>query len=80
MRFLLLGRHGNTFAPTDKVVWVGAHNDLPLVESGLKQAHTLADALQENAVIPQAIYCGPLKQAQGLCSNCQRTNPSLISK
>ena len=31
---LLLVRHGNTFAPGDRVVWVGKGQDLPLVESG----------------------------------------------
>jgi broad specificity phosphatase PhoE len=63
MQYLLLSRHGNTFAPTDKIVWVGAHNDLPLVESGIKQADTLGQALLDSCLIPQTIYTGPLKRA-----------------
>lgn len=57
---LILARHGNTFAPGDKVVWVGSRNDLPLVESGLKQAEAAAAALADISL--QAIYCAPLKR------------------
>jgi probable phosphoglycerate mutase len=35
---LILSRHGNTFSPQDAVVWVGAKQDLPLVDSGVLQA------------------------------------------
>lgn len=55
---LILARHGNTFAPQDKVVWVGSANDLPLVESGMAQAKRLADALAHTKLA--AIYCAPL--------------------
>jgi broad specificity phosphatase PhoE len=62
MQYLLISRHGNTFAPTDKVVWVGANNDLPLVESGNNQATVLAQTLDEAGLIPQVIHTGPLKR------------------
>jgi probable phosphoglycerate mutase len=62
MQHLLLCRHGNTFAPTDKVVWVGAHNDLPLVESGINQAKNLALALHDVGLVPPVIHTGPLKR------------------
>ncbi|MDP3509504.1 MAG: histidine phosphatase family protein [Candidatus Melainabacteria bacterium] len=55
---LILARHGNTFAPGDKVTWVGSANDLPLVQSGLEQAERAATAL-EGAKLA-AIYCAPL--------------------
>ena len=51
---LYLIRHGNTFAPGDKVTWVGSQNDLPLVESGIQQAQTLSSALQKQNIIPKA--------------------------
>ena len=61
---LILARHGNTFRPGDKVVWVGCRNDLPLVESGLQQARDLGVALQDLDVKLAAIYCGPLRRTR----------------
>ncbi len=62
MRYLLLARHGNTFSPQDKVVWVGANNDVPLVESGIKQADNLAQAICDHDIMPDTIYAGTLKR------------------
>ena len=62
MQYLLLARHGNTFAPGQKVVWVGARNDLPLVESGIAQAHIAGQALREASVTPQTIYASELRR------------------
>ncbi len=62
MQYLLLARHGNTFAPGQQAVWVGAQNDLPLVESGIAQAQSLAQALQQASITPQAIYSASLKR------------------
>ena len=61
---LILARHGNTFAPTEKPVWVGAGSDLPLVEKGLAQAQTLADALKKADIIPTALLTGPLQRTR----------------
>lgn len=59
---LILARHGNTFGPDDKVCWVGSQNDLPLVESGLKQASRAAEVLKD---IPlRAIYFAPLQRTR----------------
>lgn len=55
---LILARHGNTFRPDDKVVWVGAKNDLPLVESGVAQAERVAGVMKTIAL--SAIYFAPL--------------------
>lgn len=57
---LILARHGNTFGPDDKVVWVGAHSDLPLVEKGRRQAEAVAAALKAAGLAPARIYAGPL--------------------
>lgn len=62
MQYLLLARHGNTFAPGQKVVWVGARNDLPLADSGVAQAHLLASVLVELSIKPDAIYAASLKR------------------
>jgi probable phosphoglycerate mutase len=59
---LLLARHGNTFAPGQKVVWTGGNYDIPLVEKGRQQAKTLAAALAERNIVPADIYCGSLKR------------------
>lgn len=61
---LILARHGNTFGPSDKVVWAGTTNDLPLVESGLKQAQKAADYFLEHKIVPKAIYCSPLQRTR----------------
>ena len=64
MTRLLFARHGNTFDPGDKVVWVGRETDLPLVAKGLVQAAQLAAALERKGWIPDAIYCASLKRTR----------------
>ena len=64
MSRVLLARHGNTFGPGDRVVWVGAREDLPLVESGEAQARALGEALQAAGLRPARILCGPLKRTR----------------
>ncbi|MEM1453216.1 MAG: histidine phosphatase family protein [Planctomycetota bacterium] len=59
---LLLVRHGNTFGPGDRVVWVGRGQDLPLVDKGREQARALAGALAEAGWSPTAALSGGLKR------------------
>lgn len=59
MTKILLARHGNTFGPGDTPVWVGAKEDLPLVESGEAQARALGEALAAAGLTPGRIVCGP---------------------
>lgn len=61
---LLFARHGNTFAPGDKVVWVGRETDLPLVEKGLEQAAAAAEALRRTGLVPDAVYCASLQRTR----------------
>lgn len=61
---ILFARHGNTFAPGDKVVWVGRETDLPLVEKGLAQAAAAAEALRRTGLIPDVIYAASLKRTR----------------
>lgn len=61
---LLFARHGNTFGPGDKVVWVGRETDLPLVEKGVEQAAAAADALKRNGLMPDVIYCASLQRTR----------------
>jgi len=60
MNKLILARHGNTFGPGDKVVWVGAKEDYPLVEKGEEQAEALGQALHDAEIPLSRIICGPL--------------------
>jgi len=60
MSKLILARHGNTFGPGDKVVWVGAKEDYPLVEKGEEQAEALGQALHDADIKLSRIICGPL--------------------
>jgi len=64
IQHLLFARHGNTFGPGDKVVWVGRETDLPLVEKGLEQAAAAAQALRRKGLIPDAIYCASLQRTR----------------
>jgi probable phosphoglycerate mutase len=64
MSAILLARHGNTFGPGDKVVWVGAKEDLPLVAKGEDQAAALGNALREAHLTPNRIISGPLKRTR----------------
>jgi probable phosphoglycerate mutase len=58
--FLLLCRHGNTFGPGEKVVWVGARTDLPLTGTGVAQAAEIGQALVRNGIVLARICAGPL--------------------
>lgn len=61
---LIFARHGNTFGPDDRVVWVGAGTDLPLVEKGIAQAHAAARFLDDNDLRPTAVIAATLKRTQ----------------
>ena len=59
---LVLARHGNTFGPGDTPVWVGAKEDLPLVEKGQQQSLDAGHYLVRHDLQPDLIICGPLKR------------------
>ena len=61
---LILARHGNTFGPDDMPVWVGAKEDLPLVEKGLDQSREIGRALKDAGIVPDRIIAGPLKRTR----------------
>ncbi len=61
---LILARHGNTFGPDDTPVWVGAKEDLNLVEKGLEQSRDIGRAIGKAGVIPDRVLAGPLKRTR----------------
>jgi probable phosphoglycerate mutase len=61
---VVLARHGNTFAPGERPVWVGARSDLPLVAKGLDQAAEIGKALKAVNLLPRRTLAGPLKRTQ----------------
>ncbi len=65
---IILSRHGNTFSAGETAVWVGARQDLPLVDSGIRQAKVLANVIQKTGLILKAIYCGPLTRTRHYAS------------
>jgi len=69
---LILCRHGNTFRAGERSVWVGARSDLPLVETGVRQAREIGSAIKSNNIVLSQIYAGPLlrtKQTAELISS-----------
>ena len=62
MTKLIIARHGNTFGPDDTPTRVGARTDLPLVESGQKQAIKIGQWLKENDLTPEITYSSQLKR------------------
>lgn len=61
---LILCRHGNTFAKGEKVVMVGAREDLPLTQQGIEQAHAVGNALASSQIVPTRIVSGPLQRTR----------------
>lgn len=61
---VILCRHGNTFNKGDKVVMVGAREDLPLTARGIEQATEVGKALATAGVSPSRIVSGPLKRTK----------------
>lgn len=61
---LVLARHGNTFGPGDTPVWVGANEDLALVDKGLDQSRAIGEALRAIGQVPDRIIAGPLKRTR----------------
>ncbi len=59
---IVLLRHGNTFAPGETPRMVGAHEDVPLVPSGIAQADEAARALRGLAVT--RLLAGPLTRTR----------------
>lgn len=81
---LLLARHGNTFSPDMTPVFVGARDDMPLVEEGLRQAERFAQLLRLRSTNIDAVYCGPLKRtrqfAEIVISSLQLPSPPVIDE
>ncbi|MDE3775498.1 histidine phosphatase family protein [Sinorhizobium meliloti] len=61
---IIFSRHGNTFSPGEKVVWIGGQIDPPLVREGRRQARHLGRALQAARRIPLATFCSPLQRTR----------------
>lgn len=61
---IILARHGNTFGPGDTPVWVGANEDLELVEKGKVQSVAIGQWLIEHNLQPGRIIAGPLKRTR----------------
>ena len=64
MQRLIFARHGNTFDPGDKTVWVGRETDLPLVARGLAQAEEAALALIRREIQPAVIFTASLRRTR----------------
>ena len=61
---LIVCRHGNTFAKGERVVMVGAREDLPLTTQGIEQARAVGNALVSSRIVPARIVSGPLQRTR----------------
>lgn len=61
---IVFARHGNTFAPGDRVIWIGRTLDLPLVAKGREQARLLGKALARSRTVPADVFCGSLRRTR----------------
>jgi broad specificity phosphatase PhoE len=61
---VILCRHGNTFAKGEKVVMVGAREDLPLTSEGLEQARAVGRVLAGEGVRIERVLSGPLQRTK----------------
>jgi probable phosphoglycerate mutase len=81
---IVFARHGNTFGPGDKVVWVGRESDLPLVDRGWEQAHEAAAALGRAGLSPDRVVAASLKRTRGfaeaVCSDLGLAPPAIDSR
>ncbi|WP_448661648.1 histidine phosphatase family protein [Sphingomonas sp. CJ20] len=57
---LFIVRHGNTFAPGEPARRVGLKTDIPLVESGQRQAEALGSHFAERNLSFDRVLCSPL--------------------
>jgi broad specificity phosphatase PhoE len=76
-RKILLTRHGNNFAPGDKVVWVGARSDLPLAAKGLEQARLFGEAVRGGGLSVGPLRAGPLKRTRDYIREAFGTAPEI---
>lgn len=61
---IILCRHGNTFDRGEKVVMVGAREDLPLTQEGKAQARKMAVAIASSGMVIDRVLCGPLQRTK----------------
>ncbi|MET0250000.1 MAG: histidine phosphatase family protein [Sphingobium sp.] len=64
MRRIFVVRHGNTFGPDELPRRIGARTDLPLVESGRRQAALLGQWFANEGVVVGRLLSGPLLRAR----------------
>ena len=61
---VILARHGNTFDPGERPVWIGARTDLSLVAKGREQATKIGETLKAANLAPRRVLAGPLKRTR----------------
>lgn len=59
---LIVVRHGNTFNAGDVICRVGSATDIPLTETGMKQAYAAGEMLAEKGLVPEIIFHAPLQR------------------
>lgn len=78
---LFIVRHGNTFNPGEPARRVGVKTDIPLAESGKRQAKTLGRWFAREGVTFAQVFCSPLlrtrQTAQAILAEALAPAPAL---
>ena len=59
---LIVVRHGNTFNSGEVICRVGSATDIPLTETGMKQAYAAGEMMAELGYEPEIIFHAPLQR------------------
>ena len=68
---LIVARHGRTFAPHERPVWVGAGQDPPLVAEGEREARVLGQALAPIAPRLRRFEASPMRRTRQFAALCR---------
>jgi probable phosphoglycerate mutase len=68
---LIVARHGRTFAPQQRPVWIGAAQDPPLVAEGEREAERLRQALVPIAPLLRRFETSPMQRTRQFAALCR---------
>ena len=68
---LIVARHGRTFAPQERPVWIGSREDPPLVAEGEREADRLRQALEAITPLLRRFDVSPMRRTRQFAALCR---------